>query len=129
MAEAPLVANDDSPTSPLSSRLERVLEAVRRAFGRRRSSPDTAVEAPTAGYRKRPPGWGGHWSERYARLLARTLDLVPPIRQTQSELLRVIPRPLQETFDPVASSGELTDRDGNLVSWSPGRSALSDLFG
>jgi hypothetical protein len=78
---------------------------------------------------ERPPGWAGYWSARYGQVLARTLNLEPPITRSQTEILGAIPRPLREVLDPVASVAEPTNRDGKLVAWRLTRSAILDLFG
>jgi hypothetical protein len=65
---------------------------------------------------------------RYGTLLARALNLSPPIKESQSRLLSLIPRPLNEALDPAASTAELIDRDGNRVVRLSHSVAL-DLFG
>jgi uncharacterized protein (DUF697 family) len=86
-------------------------------------------DIPTLDFGKRPSGWLGHWSARYEKVLARTINLYPPFSQTQSELLSGVPHPLQETLDPLASVAEPMDRDGKLIAWRLTRSAAFDLLG
>jgi hypothetical protein len=100
--------------------LRHAIDALRTATGRRESA---------ASYAERPPGWTGHWSARYGAVLARTLELAPPITASQSETLAAIPRPLHEALDPVASLAEPTDRAGKAARWRLTRSALFDLLG
>ena len=80
-------------------------------------------------FRKRPPGWLGHWSTRYGEVLGRSLNLAPPFMLAQNELLSAIPQPMREALDSVASDAEPMDRDGRLVAWRLMRSAMLDLFG
>jgi hypothetical protein len=119
---------NEKPAVSLVSRLWVSIDSLRkflREFTQTRSEANTrAVD-----FGKRPSGWLGHWSVRYGELLARTVNLYPPFRQAQSELLSGIPQPMHEALDPVASVAEPMDRDGKLVAWRLTRSTTFDLLG
>ena len=103
--------------------LDKLIDRLRAWKARER--PPTSVSS----FAQRPPDWTGYWSPRYGTVLARTLNLAPPIDASQREMLAVIPRPLQETFDPVASLAEPMDRAGRPARWRLARSSLFALLG
>jgi hypothetical protein len=78
---------------------------------------------------RRPEGWTGHWSARYGRIFTRTLERYPPFERTEREMLESVPRPMNETLDPAASSAELAGRDGHRLPWALLRSTSYDLLG
>jgi hypothetical protein len=77
----------------------------------------------------RPPGWAGHWSEAYGRLLAYTFTEDPPFSKPAREVISNAPRPLQEAIEPLAGSAGLIDRNGRALPWQWSRSLTADLLG
>lgn len=127
-----MIATTEGPLPSRPSWLVRVRAALRRfatAAEARRAAIQTQKESDAAAFARRPPGWRGYWSARYGEVLARTLNLSVPFTRSQSEMLAAIPRPLQETLDPVASLAEPMDRDGRPARWRLARSTLLELFG
>jgi hypothetical protein len=77
----------------------------------------------------RPPGWAGHWSEAYGRLLAYTFTEDPPFSKPAREVISNAPRPLQEAIEPLSGSAEFIDRNGRKLPWQWSRSLTADLLG
>jgi hypothetical protein len=131
--------SEDTRPPPSHNGLDDIKAAIARVFAplvkawreayEEREQKRRARLGRAAAYAKRPPGWSGHWSERYGRVLVRTLNLEPPFTQSQSEMLGAIPRPLQEALDAAASVAEPMDREGNLVAWRLARCTTLDFFG
>lgn len=97
------------------------------------SAPSSGSEPSrrgSSGAWSRPAGWSGWWSERYARLLARTFALDPPLDATATEMfLEDAPPLFRETLDPSVSAAEPIDRDGNPLPWRYERSLVRDIMG
>ncbi|MHB8271168.1 hypothetical protein [Bradyrhizobium sp.] len=118
MATAPV--QEQAPASGFRARMTDLFFARSIRF-----KPDPPPFDP----RPRPPGWAGHWSEAYGRVLAYTFPEDPPFSRPAHEVISSAPRPLQEAIEPLAGSAELVDRNGRTLPWQWSRSLTADLLG
>lgn len=112
------------------------MNAATTAVGSRRPEPENDNDlaqpaAPPLSRWGRPRGWLGWWSERYARVIARSLPSPRPYDAASlaDQLAAAAPLPFAEALDAVASVAEPRDREGQLLPWHFAQSATLDLFG